>query len=805
LIYWITGFTFSNKKAKLSESMEEHWLWQFLGRLHPVVVHFPIGLLLFAVLLELLTIRRFHSPYRTGIRALVLGGSVSAVFAAFFGYLMMSNENVAGDLLDTHQLWGIVTAALSLLLLLFHQKAIQNPARLNILTFRLLLFLTGTGVISAGHLGASLTHGEDFLVSVIRTEPNKKFDFESFHQISLNSENQEIELIGQVRMVFANHCYKCHSGAKTEGGLRLDEKELLFKGGESGPVVIVANPEASELIRRIRLPKNHKEAMPAKGQRLSKDEITLLTYWVENGAVWPDGAATPSLYRVAALAPRDPVLPPPGPGLAHPIDRWVDQYFQQKGVKWQPLVDDRTYLRRIYLDVIGILPDYKTYEAFAQDNDPHKRDKWLKKLLNRSDDYAQHWLTFWNDALRNDYTGTGYITRGRYNITDWLYEALVNNMPYDQFVKKLISPDERSRGFIAGIQWRGTVNASQRTEMQAAQNVGQVFLGLNLKCASCHDSFISDWKLDQAYAFANIFADSTLQINRCDQPTGKYAKTAILWEELGEIDSLSGKAEKLRQLSENLVQPANGRLYRTIVNRIWKQLMGRGLVEPVDEMDNEPWSQDLLDWLAADFAASGHDVKALIYLIASSNAYQLPSDAIASAEYLKAQDYIFKGMVKRRLGAEQFADALSALINPVFEEKEMKYNPGQLKPHENQPEHFIRASLVANNSFLASLGRPSREVVSTGRDNQASLLQALELSNGITLNQVVQNGSQRWWAANPNPDLLVERLYNEILLRKPNKKEMAAAISYLNQDYCPEKVQDLLWAMVLLPEFQLID
>src|SRR5690606_21755269 len=161
------------------------------------------------------------------------------------------------------------------------------------------------------------------------------------------------------------------------------------------------------------------------------------------------------------------------------------------------------------------------------DPNPNKREVLVRELLNRQDDYAQHWLTFWNDALRNDYTGTGYITGGRAAITGWLYDALRDNKPYDQFVRELVSPNERSAGFIRGIQWRGVVNASQRVEMQAAQNISQVFLGLNLKCASCHDSFISDWKLDDAYAFANIFSDATLEINWCDKSNCQFVSTKL--------------------------------------------------------------------------------------------------------------------------------------------------------------------------------------------------------------------------------------------------------------------------------------
>lgn len=558
------------------------------------------------------------------------------------------------------------------------------------------------------------------------------------------------------------------------------------------------------MIRRISLGKNHEDVMPSKGKLLSKDEIKLLTLWIEKGAPWPDGVAQQSIYRVAAFAPRKPDLPPAKPGLENPIDRWVDQYFQQNELDWSEVVDDRTYLRRIYLDVIGLLPSPEELGAFESDPNPEKRDICLQNLLERKDDFAQHWLTFWNDLLRNDYTGTGYITKGRFAITDWLYTSIRDNKPYDQLVKELLNPTEKSKGFIEGIRWRGTVNASQRVEMQAAQNVGQVILGLNLKCASCHDSFISDWKLEQSYAFANIFADSTLEVSRCETPTGEMAKTKILWEELGEIDSLATKAEKLRQLSEQLVQPANGRMYRTVVNRIWKQLMGRGIVEPADEMDNAPWSQDLLDWLAVDFVENGYDLKRLIFQIASSRIYQSQSVAIASPEELLAENFKFQGVVRRRLTAEQFSDAVSQLSAPLFDSAEVKFRPYELIPEAKPSLPFARAAVVANNAFLTSLGRPNREIVSTNRDSQASLLQALELSNGERLNQSLEKGGKRWAENFPDSEQLTNELYARALLRAPSEKELAVAKKAFGEQPESSEVQDFLWAVFLLPEFQMI-
>ncbi|MDP2042139.1 MAG: DUF1549 domain-containing protein [Algoriphagus sp.] len=773
-----------------------------------MMVHFPIALILAAVVMELFTLGKFRHSFRSGIRFLVIIGTISALFAALMGWFLAENEGLTGSTLDLHRIVGVVSAGFSVLLLVLLRKSELNPSASSIKTYRFFLFLTGIGIGLAGHFGAALTHGEDYLTEVLPKNSDEQapesltVDIATF--ASTLSPDQEIQLVTNVRSILAHNCYKCHSGAKTEGKLRLDEKEFVFAGGENGPVIIPGNPGQSELIRRISLSKNHKEVMPEKGKLLSKEEIQLLTFWLEKGAPWPDGVAQQSIYRVAALAPRKPNLPPAKFGLENPIDRWVDQYFRENKLNWGEQIDDRTFLRRAYLDLIGLLPSPEELTAFQSDTEPNKREIQILKLLDRKDDFAQHWLTFWNDALRNDYTGTGYITRGRFAITDWLYTSIRDNKSYDQFVKELLNPNEKSKGFIEGIRWRGTVNASQRTEMQAAQNVGQVLLGLNLKCASCHDSFISDWKLEEAYAFANIFAESTLEVSRCEQPTGKLAKTKILWEELGEIDSLATKAEKLRQLADQLVQPANGRMYRTVVNRIWKQMMGRGIVEPVDEMDNAPWSQDLLDWLAVDFVENGYDLKRLIYQIASSRIYQSQSIAVESPEKLMAKDFKFQGVIRRRLTAEQFSDAVAEISAPLFDSVEVKFRPYQLIPEAKDNRGFARASLVANNDFLKALGRPNREIVSTSRDSQASLLQALELSNGEKLNKALVKGGEKWAETFPDPLALTENLYAKALLRKPSEKEIEVAKKVLGSRPEPTAVQDFLWAVFLLPEFQMI-
>ena len=540
--------------------------------------------------------------------------------------------------------------------------------------------------------------------------------------------------------------------------------------------------------------------MPTKGKRLTEKEVALLSFWIKQGAPWPNGAEK-SIYRVADLAPRLPVLPAATVDITNPIDRLVNVYFHKNKIEWKSVVDDRTYMRRVYLDIVGLLPTPEKIRAFESDTRPDKREALVKELLARNDDYAQHWLTFWNDALRNDYSGTGYITGGRYDITKWLYGSLQKNKPYNWFVRELISPTKESAGFIKGIKWRGTINASQRTEMQAAQNVAQVLLGLNLKCASCHDSFVSDWKLADAYAFANVFADSTLEINRCDKPTGKMAGRGILYKELGTISVDAPTEKRLRELADFLVQPKDGRLYRTLVNRIWAQLMGRGIVEPVDAMDNEPWSQDLLDWLAYDFVQNGYDIKKLIYTITTSKTYQLPSVGIKDEGLITAPSYVFSGMVRRRLTAEQFADAVSVAFVPIYQDTSIV----KMLPKTIQNEkRFARASLVKNDPFLTALGRPNRETVSTSRTSQANLLQALELTNGTTFNEALKRGAERWKTQYPTSDSLVKALYRKSLGRNPMPKEMLVAQKIVGKQPSVEGIEDLVWAIALHPEFQLI-
>ncbi len=806
-------FFTTNAQPAIASSPEKgtFWLWNFFGHLHPLMVHFPVGLILFAAILEVFTINNFHSKLRPGINLLVITGVVSAIIAAVLGLLLARSGDYGKDILTIHQYTGIATASLGTIAIFILYKLQKNNQNSLVKSYRGVLFFTAIGVAVAGHFGGTLTHGGDYLAETIPwSEAYKPVTVSNIDLASLKNDTaqltkkQQADLNIQVRAILAHNCYKCHGPDKVKGELRLDRKDMIFKGGEHGSIITAGNAMESEIVKRITLPANDKKAMPSKDKRLSETEVDIIKLWIQKGAPWPAGSDKDIQFRIAKLEPRNPPLPNNSANLTNPVDRWVNEYFTKNKIAWATPVDDRTYLRRIYLDIIGLLPNPEEEAIFKADTRADKRSIAVRQVLNRNDDYALHWISFWNDALRNDYTGTGYITGGRFNISDWLYSSLEHNKPYNQFVQQLINPEKESKGFIEGIKWRGVINASQRTEMQAAQNVSQVFLGLNLKCASCHNSFVSDWKLTDAYAFANIFSDSSLEINRCDKPTGKYIGPAMLWKQLGNIDSTATTKVKRQQLSENLTKPENGRLYRTIVNRIWAQLMGRGIVEPVDVMDNEPWSQDLLDWMAYNFTEGKYDLKELIYLITTSNTYQLPSVGFKDPNKIITPDFVFQGMLRKRLSAEQFTDAVSSIIEPVFADSLRGFDPYKNNFPTVIKPIFARASLVINNPFLISLGRPSRETVSTGRESQANLLQALELTKGERFNTALQKGALKWKAKYQSSNAIINELYSRALNRAPTTKEFELALKALGTTADVTSIQDLFWVIMLLPEFQII-
>jgi hypothetical protein len=605
----------------------------------------------------------------------------------------------------------------------------------------------------------------------------------------------------EVKPILKNECSRCHSGHKREGGFSMNTRADVIAGGDEGAAIVLGKSAKSNLIARL-TSDDPDSRMPKGGKPLSAAQIATLKKWIDAGAAWPEEYNLAE-WRRAPIAPRKVELPPPGNGVSHPIDRLLVSYFaalaDQKMPAEEQLVGDRVFMRRVWLDLAGLLPPTDDVERFVADQDAGKRAKLVDRLLGDNKAYAGHWMTFWSDILRNAYRGTGYIDGGRKSITKWLYASLHDNKPYDQFTRELISGAPGSEGFINGIKWRGTVNASQRREMQAAQNVAQIFLGTNLKCASCHDSFVNHWRLVDAYNLAAVFADGQLELHRCDKPAGKHATPGFIYKELGEIDSKVGRVDRMKQLAEIITSKQNGRLPRTIVNRLWAQLLGRGIVEPIDDMDQEAWNEDLLDWLAGDFVANGYDLKHTLRLICTSRAYQM---APVGASVREEGKFAFRGPVVRRMSAEQFVDSISKLTGTDAG----GYAADIPRPMTAEPAHpQVRSVLTHDDPLNRALGRPNREQVVTQRDSLATTLQALELTNGGILADRIKRGAAfNIEKAKGDAGQLVEQVYKTAIGRAPTDEERSVAMVLVGDPMKPEGVEDLLWVIAMLPEFQLL-
>jgi len=464
----------------------------------------------------------------------------------------------------------------------------------------------------------------------------------------------KVDFVHEIMPVLKKHCAECHTGQKKKGGLSMNTRASFLAGSENGKVAVPGKPSESFFLESIQS-KDSDERMPPKGDGVSDEELKKLIAWVSEGMPWEEGIQLGSSGWEPPLKPRVVKLPKANKDRDHPIDRLLDDYLAKNKRTVPQRAEDSAFVRRAYMDVVGLLPSPEQLKEFSTNKSANKRKELIEALLADDVAYADHWLTFWNDLLRNDYTGTGFITGGRKQITTWLYGALRENKPYDDMTRELIDAGKDSSGFINGIKWRGDVSAGQTVHMQFSQNVSQVFLGINMKCASCHDSFIDRWTLEEAYNLASIYADKPLELTRCDKPTGKTSTAKWIFPELGEIDPKAPKAERLKQLAGLMTHPENGRFTRTIVNRIWARLMGRGIVHPVDAMHTKPWNEDLLDYLAVRFAEDGHDLRKFIRFVMTSRAYQSKSVFLSEEP---GEDYVYSGPVPKRMTAEQFMDSI---------------------------------------------------------------------------------------------------------------------------------------------------
>ena len=315
--------------------------------------------------------------------------------------------------------------------------------------------------------------------------------------------------------ILAAKCFACHSGDKRSGGLALDNYADVLKGGRNGAAVIPGESKSSLLVERAA--GQIAPQMPLAGPKLTPAELAAIRAWIDEGARSDPTAAPAKRPWIAPMA-------------LHAPQQSLDQILAACLSKHAPAqVSDPLFARRVFLDVWGVTPPPEELRQFLADRSVTRRAELIATLLADDKKYAEplDQLLERSAAQRRGRDSTtararvsprGCSTRSR------------TNLPYDQFVAQLLNPTAPGDpdGFLIGVNWRGDVSASQTPAMQAAQNSAQVFLGINLKCNSCHDSFISQWKLKDAYGLASYFsAEEKLELYRCDvaQP-GQFATPA---------------------------------------------------------------------------------------------------------------------------------------------------------------------------------------------------------------------------------------------------------------------------------------
>jgi hypothetical protein len=512
--------------------------------------------------------------------------------------------------------------------------------------------------------------------------------------------------------------------------------------------------------------------------------------------------------HVAAVRIQVPRTDVPSPYPSLPANNRIDELVWAKlrtlGIVPADLCDDLTFLRRSTLDVIGTLPTPEEVRRFQRDKRPDKRTRWIDELLTR-DEYADYWALKFADILLVNRDKLG--DRGAYEFHRWLRRQFAHNRPYDAWVRELLTASGPSGE-------HGPVNffRAAATPEDAAKTVSQAFLGVRLECAQCHHHPFEKWGQDDFYGLAAFF-------NGVERKPLGAAKTGDVAKHGDAFVFHSGYRETRMPLTEQPVAmrapdappPAaaarapgsdprqelarwltareNPWFARLVANRLWKHYLGRGLVEPEDDLrsTNPPTNEPLLDYLASQLVERGFDLKAVMRLILQSRVYQLASTANATNQ---GDEQNFSRHYVRRLPAEVLLDA----VCQVTESPE---------PFPGRP-HGTRAIELWDNRlpsyFLDIFGRSERaSPCECGRSGEPTMAQALHLMNSPEIEKKIGSPTgraARLAAASMSRDQILEELCLAALGRPPGANERTAAERLFAQAPRPEATQDLLWTLV---------
>jgi hypothetical protein len=495
------------------------------------------------------------------------------------------------------------------------------------------------------------------------------------------------------------------------------------------------------------------------------------------------------------------------------IDRFVNAKLAEQGLAPHDLVDDWAFLRRVTVDVIGTVPTEEQIASFLADESPDRRANYVDRLLAHPG-WADNWVGYWQDVLAENPNVLKPTLNNTGPFRFWLHEVFEDNRPFDRFATELIT--------MRGSRYYGGPNgfemASQNDVPMAAKAhvVAQGFLGLQMKCARCHDAPFRDFEQRQLFQLAamlnrgpqavpqsssvpgskeeleNLIIKVSLEPGSSVQPDWPFPDLAPA-DLVGEF--VRDPKDSRERLATLVTSPANGRFARVIVNRVWARYTGRGFVDPVDDWSHtEPAHAKLLDWLAREFVLSGYDLKHLARLILTSHTYQRRPVDPASVKF--GEPFLFAGPLRRRMSAEQIVDSMFVAAGKDLQAGELNFDvdgerPGTQFVNLGRPSRAWQFASLSNERDRPSLSLPfaqdfvdhletfgwrsARQDPLTDRDTEPTAVQPAMMANGLVTGRVTRLSDDAELTdvvlAEQPLDDLVARLTQRVLTRPPTSEE----------------------------------
>ena len=481
------------------------------------------------------------------------------------------------------------------------------------------------------------------------------------------------------------------------------------------------------------------------------------------------------------------------------VDTAVFEKLKQLQILPSDLCTEDEFLRRVTLDLTGRLPTAEEAMAFLADKSPSNRNALVERLLD-SDEYASFWALKWGDVLRSN--SKKLKTAGVHKFRQWIYESIRNDKPLDQFARELLTANGSVFENPPANFWRAS-----RDPLDATETTAQLFLGVRIQCAKCHNHPFERWTQDNYYGIAAAFVrvgrknsvDAEEEVifsqagGEVTQPrTNKQMKVHLLLK--GDVDVPADQDRRV-VFAQWLTAPENPFFAKSVSNRIWGHLLGRGIVDPIDDFrdSNPPSNARLLDELSRQFAANNFSQKWVIRTICNSRTYQLSS---RKNQFNKDDEIYCSHANTRLLSAEQLLDGICAVTNVPEQFPGMPLGMRACELADPPTDHY----------FLKVFGQPQREMAcQCERSSESNLSQALQMINGPVVHNKLRADNGRiamMLKENKPEEEIITALYLAALARTPSAEEMVASKQHIAaQQDRRQAFEDVGWAILNSKEF----